>query len=1034
MGLPEYVEVVWRVEGRAEIHVASSTGTKWKHQPYYKTPHVIMCSVSSCNIRELEKQHSPATTTTEAVQEKEQSDTTTETEVDFPPGVEDAVWQMWLEYWLAWKDIYINLSWVHKHKAVCKPNFVSWYDDYVRECPWIIKEITDEFSPNDEEMVNESNINPTPGVYESHTVYHDHTLIESNTDPTYQADEGNTHVADEGPTHGAYEDLTPSTDEGFTSGIDEVLTPSADDGFTLSADKRLILDYDEDLTPRTEGFTVSHKIRVNMGNMCLTSDSDTLLTDVETDATETNNEELDKTHWGSSGKDLRVDVLIDKKVNELCSSEAEKISDNFVSNVKCDKDLISDETMSESEQSQETEDSGDGKNNENKCLDTAYEKHSNERYYIHLRHFLLNSGVKMNSELTKFFNEKMGRYCTVKSNESEGSGISCSNKNNTNSIEPSIYNDIPVCENESVSGKQDEQNGEMTIAKLTEYNNADTQDDDCDGKDYNQMVVTVSGEEVTADNTCGNNTHNSITTQDEEPQASLQKYTVHDEMDNSAIVIDKIYDLDADTRSAGGKRLSDCATSLDTNNFSAAKPSAAKNKVRINTGVGWVIGDIKKRKLNEAKDQDTKVPDLLEAGCDKNIPETLTTEIKTTRISEIPQEEHSESTAVKRLKYIARAACEHILTLFLMPTAGINQTILSPPLQFFKQQLNHKKVAGTGMAVSVSDPGTREERQELSSVKKQRENVDCEKQLYDWLGSFPSLSYIISQQITSQCNSGLILKKVSPKKSGQSYDTFYYKLKTEMQDELCVHDLEFLDLQNEVGRNIAKTVWHELTEGYRQIKYLKEEKPSHLPEKLHKYWAQRHRFFVKYDEGIKLDNDSWFSVTPEVIALHQASRCESDVVVDAFCGAGGNAIQLARTCSQVIAIDIDPMKIALARHNAEIYKVSHKIQFLIGDFFQLAPSLKADTLLLSPPWGGVDYHGDQIYNVMNLDGNIRCDKLMEAGRTITSNILLYLPRNSDIMQILQLAEPGDCIDIESSFMGRKKKALTVYFGALAGLQ
>ncbi|CAB4058826.1 TGS1 [Lepeophtheirus salmonis] len=52
----------------------------------------------------------------------------------------------------------------------------------------------------------------------------------------------------------------------------------------------------------------------------------------------------------------------------------------------------------------------------------------------------------------------------------------------------------------------------------------------------------------------------------------------------------------------------------------------------------------------------------------------------------------------------------------------------------------------------------------------------------------------------------------------------------------------------------------------------------------------------------------WFSVTPEKIAKHIAERCRSDVIVDAFCGVGGNAIQFALTCNHVIAIDIDPKK------------------------------------------------------------------------------------------------------------------------------
>ena len=44
--------------------------------------------------------------------------------------------------------------------------------------------------------------------------------------------------------------------------------------------------------------------------------------------------------------------------------------------------------------------------------------------------------------------------------------------------------------------------------------------------------------------------------------------------------------------------------------------------------------------------------------------------------------------------------------------------------------------------------------------------------------------------------------------------------------------------------------------------------------------------------------ESWFSVTPEKIAQHTAERCRCDVVVDAFCGAGGNSIQFAFTCER----------------------------------------------------------------------------------------------------------------------------------------
>lgn len=83
----------------------------------------------------------------------------------------------------------------------------------------------------------------------------------------------------------------------------------------------------------------------------------------------------------------------------------------------------------------------------------------------------------------------------------------------------------------------------------------------------------------------------------------------------------------------------------------------------------------------------------------------------------------------------------------------------------------------------------------------------------------------------------------------------------------------------------------------RQNKAIKRLTPTPMPEELQawpelqKYWNQRFRLFSKFDEGIKLDRESWFSVTPEAIAKHIAERCQCDLIVDAFCGVGGNTIQ-----------------------------------------------------------------------------------------------------------------------------------------------
>lgn len=198
-------------------------------------------------------------------------------------------------------------------------------------------------------------------------------------------------------------------------------------------------------------------------------------------------------------------------------------------------------------------------------------------------------------------------------------------------------------------------------------------------------------------------------------------------------------------------------------------------------------------------------------------------------------------------------------------------------------------------------------------------------------------------------------------------------------------------------------------------------------------WYSRYRLFSRFDEGVLMDAQSWFSVTPEVIAARIASRClypllpfeeqqqqqqrqqrrldkgkEGEIVIlDLFCGAGGNAIQFAlagleeegqeleKPTTRVIALDIDPDKIEYARHNARIYGVEERIHFLVGDAVEFvkdwnkakaerdAPGKETagkkkrkkktqqtnastsrwegeentaiDVVFLSPPWGGVDY-------------------------------------------------------------------------------
>lgn len=109
--------------------------------------------------------------------------------------------------------------------------------------------------------------------------------------------------------------------------------------------------------------------------------------------------------------------------------------------------------------------------------------------------------------------------------------------------------------------------------------------------------------------------------------------------------------------------------------------------------------------------------------------------------------------------------------------------------------------------------------------------------------------------------------------------------------------------------------------------------------------------------GVRLDDEGHRSLTPEALALHLGQRAKAlglRTVLDAFGGAGGNAIGFARAGLQVVSTELDPDRNRDARHNARIYGVADRIDARTADARQAAATLDADLLFLDPPWGDLD--------------------------------------------------------------------------------
>lgn len=205
---------------------------------------------------------------------------------------------------------------------------------------------------------------------------------------------------------------------------------------------------------------------------------------------------------------------------------------------------------------------------------------------------------------------------------------------------------------------------------------------------------------------------------------------------------------------------------------------------------------------------------------------------------------------------------------------------------------------------------------------------------------------------------------------------------------------------------------------------------------LSNYWHQRYSYFSKIDDGCLIDTVGWYSVTPELIARHIASRVPvGATVLDGFCGVGGNAIAFALRGCKVIAVELDKERLKLAVNNARVYGVEKNIKFIHGDYFKVVEKLvrketQVDVVFLSPPWGGPDYAQEDVFRLeaMLIDEKDPFD----YARQLTQNVIYYVPRNTSIYDLAQLSvvekEGEDEFCVEQHWLNDRFKAMSIYYG------
>jgi trimethylguanosine synthase len=129
------------------------------------------------------------------------------------------------------------------------------------------------------------------------------------------------------------------------------------------------------------------------------------------------------------------------------------------------------------------------------------------------------------------------------------------------------------------------------------------------------------------------------------------------------------------------------------------------------------------------------------------------------------------------------------------------------------------------------------------------------------------------------------------------------------------------------------------------------------------------------------------------------------VVLDAFCGAGGNAIGFARAGKRVIAVEMDSQRLDMARTNARAFGVEERIQFVLGDAVKVLtnPSYQFDCVFFDPPWGGPDYpkEANSFSWCHFADGNLDGARMVNdaAASGCCRRMISRVPRSFDLREL-----------------------------------
>ena len=225
-----------------------------------------------------------------------------------------------------------------------------------------------------------------------------------------------------------------------------------------------------------------------------------------------------------------------------------------------------------------------------------------------------------------------------------------------------------------------------------------------------------------------------------------------------------------------------------------------------------------------------------------------------------------------------------------------------------------------------------------------------------------------------------------------------------------------------------------------------------------RFYRSRYGLLSEFDSlGIELDEEMWFSLTPEGIAKQHSKRISDSlscgIILDLFCGIGGDLIRFEKSFF-AIGCDIQECRVRIASGlHAKLGQC--KADFVVANSMGRKSCFRNnsfDVVYLSPPWGHAGIRNRHVAPVYGRRGlkslEVNGFHVFKKALSLTkqANIAFFLPRGMDLNDLHQLSrmtgkEESSFIEIHESFDPDDEtaneqdrfrvRAVTVYFGQLA---